>query len=138
MKKLIVSLLLCVLAPMSLAEPSAEKVETAAEKAKRCKVKDTGSLYYSVRLNEGETAGNIYEEKVSGILKWAKDHKISGFKILSQDVSVNQNCCGTSAVDVNVSLSFEYDPNYQVLTILNQKSGSANVSSSRYHPLDCD
>ena len=80
----------------------------------------------------------MQQEKVNILTKIAKENNIEGFQILSQDVSVGRGCCSNGDSEISLSFSLTYKADYNVLTILTKESGSANVSTSRYTPLDCD
>ena len=139
MNKVITGVLFAVIAPLTLAAEDADKSEKQPEAviAQDCTIKDTASLYYTVRLDSADDAGKAYEEKVNHLAKVAKDNDIEGFHILSQDVSVGQPCCGSNGVDLSVSFSFEYSPSYKALTALAKESGAQSISSSRYMPPGC-
>jgi hypothetical protein len=139
MNKIIVSVLLTFFAAITFAEEDkiTPNKEANAVAAQNCTIKDTASLYYTVRLDSPDESGKVYEEKVDFLTKLAKDNDIEGFHILSQDVSVGHACCGSVGVDLSVSFTLEYEPSYKVLTILAKESGAQNISSSRYSPSDC-
>ncbi|MBQ0729279.1 MAG: hypothetical protein KBT75_01190 [Oleispira antarctica] len=139
MNKIITGVLFTVFAPLALAAEDTDKSEKQSEAvvAQDCTIKDTASLYYTVRLDSADDTGKVYEEKVNHLAKVAKDNDIEGFHILSQDVSVGQPCCGSNGVDLSISFSFEYSPSYKALTTLAKESGAQSISSSRYIPSGC-
>ena len=138
MNKILTGLLFAVIAPLTLAADDAEKPKQPETVIPQdCTIKDTASLYYTIRLENADGAGKAYEEKVNHLTKVAKDNAIEGFHILSQDVSVGQPCCGSNGVDLSVSFSFEYSPSYTALTALAKESGAQSINSSRYIPSGC-
>lgn len=135
MKEYIVKKLMRYLPVITLVMSGMAFAESPAPQ-KTCKV-DSMSFYYTSTLKSGEDIAALLQEKEDTILQLAKKNKVEGFKIMSQDASVSQNCCGSTELQLHVSYSVQYPANFKVFDAFVKESGSLNISSSRYETTDC-
>ena len=110
---------------------------TLAEDKKKCELidKERVSLYYLQVATPTQKFGSIYESKIKKIEDIIEKHKIKGFTWLSQDMSSNKSTYGNDAFDLSITLSFEFDRDYDAMTVLIKESESANINFSRQ--IDC-
>ncbi|MEE2023549.1 MULTISPECIES: hypothetical protein [Alkalimonas] len=98
-----------------------------------CKVMDIASLTYveNIQVVADADVGAIYQAKAEHLMAFAKEHKVEGFRIISQDATVSSSCCGNMGLQLNVNFQITYSPSYQAFTALQKHSGSGMVSTYR-------
>jgi hypothetical protein len=114
--------------------------DEAPTKAGNCKKKEmfTLSLQYMNSLKKDTDFGNYFKTKLALINEIAKKHKISPFKIVSQDMSIGPGSYDSNAVDVSISLSIEVSLDYKAINYLYLESKAYAASVSYYSPKECD
>lgn len=98
---------------------------------------DTISVYTMTRVNLDEDISQVYQNKIEEITQFAKKHKLEKFKILSQDASVSQSCCGTFEQEVSVSATFQFLPDYSVLNKAYKEFKAPSISTYRSITSEC-
>jgi hypothetical protein len=108
-------------------------IGAAAEENLNCKDVEMNQVsYYSVAsITKEQSVGEIYKQKIEQLKAFGKNHQLKRFKILSHDVSTNQNSYIQGAFELSISMTFESAFDYTLVDKIRSELQSNSISSSR-------
>lgn len=89
------------------------------------------SYYSVVSITKAQSVGEIYKQKIEQLKAFGQKHQLKRFKILSHDVSTNQNSYIQGAFEVSISMTFESTFDYTLVDKIRSELQSNSISSSR-------
>ena len=105
---------------------------TAEENLNCTEVEMNQVSYYSVAsITKAQSVGEIYKQKIEQLKAFGKKHQLKRFKILSHDVSTNQNSYIQGSFELSISMTFESAFDYTLIDKIRNELESNSISSSR-------
>ncbi|WP_025564752.1 hypothetical protein [Psychromonas sp. SP041] len=108
-------------------------IGAAAEENLNCTDVEMNQVsYYSVAsITKEQSVSEIYKQKIEQLKAFGKKHQLKRFKILSHDVSTNQNSYIQGAFELSISMTFESAFDYTLVDKIRSELQSNSISSSR-------
>lgn len=124
-------------AALILFSASSFAVDENADKTCTEKQFDLASIYTMSRASASDNFGTIYKNRITEIEEFAKKNQLKEFKILSQDLSIGQGCCGSFESDVTISVMFQYIADYSMIDKIRTDLKVPQLSISRNIVKEC-